>query len=293
MSDRTDIHRPVSLVTEEYTYVGCFDNKPPEFGFGAESALMAETMRQWREEFLSWVELVRSSSSRWSGLSHCHHCGARVRYSAILKHEPTGEHIAVGETCLDNRFSLASAEFQRLRKAAALDSKAQRIKAECEKFLEGYEDLRWMLTGDVPEASVGNGFISDVMFRFRRYGSMSERQVEAIRKAIVRDAERAAQPVVEVPPAGPAPEGWKVDIEGVVVGLKVHDNDFGSTLKMTVLLDNGSRVWCSVPSSASLERGDRISFRVSQVYRSDSDETFAFAQRPTRLTIIEAKAAAA
>src|SRR6202012_4048526 len=57
--------------------------------------------------------------------AQCQHCGARLRYAALLKHEATKEILWVGETCLDNRFSgMTKAQFDHLRKTAMLAREA-------------------------------------------------------------------------------------------------------------------------------------------------------------------------
>lgn len=78
----------------------------------------------------------------------CSHCGKKLRYLAVLRHE-SGQHVTVGETCLDERFSLTKAQFASLRKsgregAATLVRKlADYTPEEREKaIVDG--DLEWL-----------------------------------------------------------------------------------------------------------------------------------------------------
>lgn len=110
---RTDIHRPSApeFDPEGYDFFGCFD--------------LATSARDYTPD--NRVQVVsglvdqgyRFTSVHGSG--QCGHCGARIRYGALMGHTATKGLIWVGETCLDNRFSLTKGEFDTLRKNAALN----------------------------------------------------------------------------------------------------------------------------------------------------------------------------
>lgn len=289
MSKRNDVHSPTNLITEDYDFKFAVDYGTEEFISDHVSWLRAEGHR------------LTAHSER--GTHQCHHCGAHIRYVAILEHLPTGQHIAVGETCLENRFDRATKEFQAMRKQAALDRKEQRIRKAVAEFVEANPDLAWMGIRNaearreaMPEASKTNGFLMDLGRKLNQYGELSERQVAAIRPSMERDVkfaeERAAKEAAKAlePDPEPVPTGKKVDIEGVVVGRKEHFTDFGCSMKLTVKLDNGSKVWFTEPSSVSTDKGDRIKCRLSSIEASDRDETFGFGKRPTRFEIVESAA---
>jgi hypothetical protein len=106
---RTDPHSPLNLITENYEYAYAYDGHPEEGDRGACVPIVNQLIAQgWRFDQVH-------------GGDTCDHCGARLRYVAVLKHIPTHTLIKVGEICLDNRFSLATGEFRRLRKNAALN----------------------------------------------------------------------------------------------------------------------------------------------------------------------------
>lgn len=291
MTKRHDPHAPVNLVTEDYEYLYAAD-------LDSQWALGFSQSDEGREFLRKLANLDPATAGR--GYHQCHHCGAWIRYAAWLEHVPTGYTIVVGETCLENRFALATADFQKLRKAAALDRKAQRIRKLVAAFVEANPDLGWMgirnaeeRQAAMPEASRQNGFLLDLGRKLNQYGELSERQVAAIRPSLARDVEFAAKRAAaeaakaEEPEAGPVPTGRGLVIEGVVVGRAWKDTDFGPKMKITVKLDNGSKVWFSEPSKVQCERGDRIRCRLSEVVPSSDDRSFGFGKRPTQFEVIE------
>lgn len=268
MSKRTDAHNAVNLITENYEYVNGFDNQQPGW-----------LMSDYAMEISSKVR----ATNRDRGMSQCHHCGARIRYVAVLEHTPTGDYIAVGETCLQNRFDRATADFQKLRKQAELDRQAQRIKTAVAAFVEANPDLAFMADKDHEHT---NDFVADVSRKLRMYGDLSERQVAAVRKSVERDAEYAARKALEevAPPAGPVPTG-RVEIEGKVVGIKwTEDYGYGSTKKLMIQLANGSKVWVSEPAAINTERGDVVVLTCT-IEASHDDQTFGFGKRPSKASI--------
>ena len=271
---RTDVHRPAVLVTEDYSYIAAFDIQAP-FWAGSDFAL--DISRKVRQSTLGGER----------GMSQCHHCGAHIRYVAVLEHLPTGEFIAVGETCLENRFERATGEFHALRKQAQLDRQAQRIRTAVAEFVTSNPDLAWMGDKENNGAPELPDFCFDIARKLRRYGELSERQVAAVRKCMagaVKLAEMKAAQADE--PKVPCPEG-KQTITGVIVSLKWQDSQYGSTLKMVVKDDRGFAVWSTVPASLpNSERGDRVTFTAT-LTRSDRDEAFGFAKRPTKAVCLQ------
>ena len=127
---RTDIHRPsaVEFDPENYTVYGFAD--------------FHETDGHRPVETVS-----RMVDQGWSfrgaphGSGQCSHCGARLRYAALMGHEPTKTLLYVGETCLENRFEATAAEFQAMRQQAAAKAEASRRNGIAAAFFAAHPDL--------------------------------------------------------------------------------------------------------------------------------------------------------
>lgn len=282
MSNRNDVHSPKNLVTENYEYVNSFDTQRPMWAAS-----------DYAREIIQKVHQTAKTGDR--GMNQCHHCGAWLRYVAVLEYTPTGEYIAVGETCLENRFDRATADFHALRKQAQLDREQQRIVKAREAFCAANPDLAFLAdtTQETwPEAVKGNSFAGSLAWALKRYGNLTERQVEAIRPAIDKMIARHEAKLAEAakPEAEKVPvlEG-KVQITGEVKSVKWYDSDFGGSLKMLVLDDRGFKVWGTVPSSLpNCETGDRVVFSAT-VTRKDGEIDFGYFKRPTKGIFLNSK----
>jgi hypothetical protein len=115
---------------------------------------------------------------------------------------------------------------------------------------------------------------------------------QARKTAAQREAEQAERDArkAEQGEAGPAPIG-KVTVEGKVLRTDVKENYYGGQVTyrhvMTVLLDNGARVWGTIPRSLDAKEGDRVRFSATVEAKAD-DPTFGFYSRPTKASILEA-----
>lgn len=157
--DRTDVHRPIALVTEDYEFYSVIDHEDDD---------EIDECVGFNEAVRSYVE---ANGHRFAGVhppGQCDHCGAHLRYAALLVHMPTGELVEVGETCLDNRFSFATTEFQARRKKAELNRQRQRIRQAVAEFVADDPDLAWMAENErdaLPEHIAANHFLMDVAHR--------------------------------------------------------------------------------------------------------------------------------
>lgn len=108
----------------------------------------------------------------------------------------------------------------------------------------------------------------------RAMGQIAERKA--------RDEKRAA----EREHAQPAPSGRQT-IEGIIVGQKTVENDYGVQVKLTLLMESGWRLYVSEPAGISGEAriGDTVRMTVA-VEPSQDDATFAWGKRPTKASII-------
>lgn len=89
--------------------------------------------------------------------------------------------------------------------------------------------------------------------------------------------------------AKPAPSG-RFTLEGEVVKVDTKRNDFGTRYVMTVRTADGWLTWGTQPSTYVAKVGDRIRFTAT-VEPSEKDPAFSFFSRPTKLEVVESKAA--
>src|SRR4051812_17589268 len=100
---RTDIHRMGSdeFDPENYTVHGVFDLNTSAADYVPDNRVQI-------------VSALVAQGITFHGAPHgsgqCSHCGTGIRYAALLEHRPTHPLMYVGETCLDNRFSLTKGE---------------------------------------------------------------------------------------------------------------------------------------------------------------------------------------
>jgi len=320
---RNDVHRPVEFNPEDYEYVGAFDNQPepgsyvgPGGKFEVSPGVVVEgtNFANAERRYLGGL-LETSTGTRYGDGSQCDHCGARIRYVAVYRHKPTGDHIAVGETCADGRLPLDKATFDRLRKSANLDRKRQaRKNAARAKVAELDEEAATLLDRETDPNSLDpsmrrawdHHIIADIRGRLWQYGDISDRQVELVHHIRQQEAEEPPPPIPDVP----VPEGTHV-VEGTVKAMQWKDNQWGGSVKMLVEVetpDGNYRVWGTLPKSLNdlyeieygpllangstdVKRtargvGKKVQFKAT-MERSERDESFGFFSRPSQAKLVD------
>lgn len=302
---RTDVHRPSApeFDPQAYEFLACGD-----YGTSSERP----DLREVNEAIRRYEKLgYRIADHQPAGA--CGHCGARLRYHALLAREDARELLIVGETCVSSRFTgQTAASFAALRKAAELDRSKQRSKAVWLRLCDAHPGIAYasyaadIIDGYVSAARDPHdalhvkagadwalGTLADIAYKARRNGCASERQIAFVERLWAEVAERVAAhaeraPEPQVPPA---PAG-KVEVEGVVVSTRWQDSDYGAgCLKALVASDAGWRVWTTVPASIvdATDKGDRIRFTATLTPK-DGDPTFAIARRPTKASVLTSAA---
>jgi hypothetical protein len=229
-------------------------------------------------------------------------------YVAIATHQASREYILIGETCLDNRFNATKAEWNALYARVVQARKDAKTLAAYLAFCEANPIVAYasyvdnikaapVVGATGPFGSIGGKSwaldkVRELHTSARNYGSLSVKQLTFLIKLMAelneaadrmpellaeRDAAEAAKAAI---PA--LTEGRQV-ITGTVVGGKWVDNDFGSNWKITVLLENGQRVYGTCPKALRGEKGDTVSFTAT-VALSKDDPTFGFYSRPVKAT---------
>jgi hypothetical protein len=283
---RNDVHSPASpdFDPSSYEFVACGDN-----GNGEERPYHATVeLRDLRAQGI----LPFEGADR----QHCTHCGAFLRFYAVMVHFPTNEYIFIGETCLDNRFDqgLSAEQFQQLRTEAKLNreriAKASKIEAliEANPFLTEVIEFANDFDYFHPQH---NEFISSIAAQIESKGELSERQLSSVQRAlagakkfqaakVAQEAAKAAQ--IAAGALSPVPVG-KTAVVGQIASEPVwKENGFGGALKVRVVADQGFALWMTVPAKlGEVTKGERISF-VATLTPSDDDKYFGFASRPSQ-----------
>lgn len=273
MGKRTDIHRPSALKVEDYRSIGYLYLWPAQYdGIG-----FAMWNRQERERI---NQLVRDNGWHWSNHEHggtCGICGATARFVGVFVHVPTGSVIYVGHEC---------AGHVELGNSDAFNALKKRIHAEQERYRNTVRARKLIHEYGIPELECGqysHHILADMWGKLVQYGSLSEKQV-AFAKRLIGEVK---SPKDEPKPTEEAPEG-RVVVIGMILGTKVVDSIYGSTLKMLVRSDDGGwKVWCTLPVTLSeAGKGSRVEF-VATLQRSAKDRFFAFASRPSKGRILD------
>lgn len=211
-------------------------------------------------------------------LFRCDCCGStRLQYDCIVVHRPTKRGYHVGRDCVANILGLQHRGLDQI--SVALSQRAQvrrRRAAWVTANPQHAEIIAWA-------SSARHYIASDIAGKLDRYGSISEAQVALLHRLRQQEADKAATKAAEPVPTTPAPEG-RVEVEGVLLGTKVVEGDFGTTVKWLVRLTTpeyaANKVW--VTSMGGADRGDTVRFRATFT-RSDRDPHFAFGSRPKAL----------
>jgi hypothetical protein len=225
----------------------------------------------------------------WKEWSVCAHCGHALKYAVRFRHKD-GEVIDVGQDCaiLLDTADRVEYEMTQFRKYIAKQrddiAREQKNEARREEMLKNDPDVVEYLDTINPNCERFS-FLVNMIDAMDHYGSLTEGQINAVRNIMKKREEIAARQLAEVEPTTPAPEG-RVQVEGVVLSIKVQDTDFGSVIKMLVKLDDNNKVWGSLPSSLRTDiKGERIRF-TGTFTQSKTDEHFSIFKRPAKAEIL-------
>lgn len=221
----------------------------------------------------------------WTGATvapfqfRCDCCGStRLQYDCIVVHKPTKRGYHVGRDCVHNILGLQHRGLDQVSVALAQRAQVRRRRAAWLAANPQHAEI-------VAWADAGHHYIArDIAAKLARYGSISEAQVALLHRLRQQEAEKAAAKAAEPVPTTPAPEG-RVEVEGVLLGTKVVEGDFGATEKWLIRLTTpefaANKVWVTRLGNGA-QRGDTVRFRATFT-RSDRDPHFAFGSRPKAL----------
>ena len=279
------IHNPTNFEPRDYEVTDYLDNVRPPF-FGQSTEDHKREVAWWEKS----MELALGPNWR-SKIHKCVHCGnGSVRWITACRHIPSGELVVFGAVCTARLGFADKMAF----KLAQLKAKAEAGHARMKvwKAREAFLLLRPEIAAAIEQvkqpAHAKNGFAQDVLAKLNQYGSLSDRQVDAVLKSLARDLEYAARKAAELTePKGDAPSG-RTTVTGLVLTTKIQESDFGTTLKMLLKLENNSKVWLTAPSRETIERGDTVTVTATFEVSKD-DKHFAFGKRPHLVSRIAAQ----
>src|SRR5580765_3551261 len=152
--------------------------------------------------------------------------------------------------------------------------------------LENIDLLSWLFAQ--PAVDGEQNFLSDMRKTVRDYGMLTYKQTIATRKWMETREKREAQKREDDKISANAPklEGGRRELRGEIMSTKWHDGDFGSQLKMTVRLEDGNRVWGTVPSNlwdGSIEEEEALKGRgvIFTATVKPREDHFGFFSRPS------------
>lgn len=311
---RSDPHSPSSLIPDDYRFLFGYAHPSSYEGWaipGYNMALLLATRSGKRETvmgaeadplkvvrrqgdllppagFPTPTEVITFSDVHKGGA--CDICGAWHIEGSVFLHVPTGKAIAIGWQCAEkmeldyDASERAKIKGDRKAARASVIAKAKRM-VHLKEFVAGARgsDLLKALKLD-------HHITRSIRSQVLRGRTLTGPQIDLVLKLWLDAEERAAQPEwvrVVVPWASTQS---RTMIKGTVVGLKVHENAFGSSLKMTVKVTepNGSWLcWGTVPAGLDGPlRGCVIRF-TARLTISPTDESFSFFRRPTKASIVK------
>lgn len=290
---RNDVHRPSVLEPADYRWVGYTDDG------NSERTSLSDGPLFHGDDPVRHAKCVNQIHP--GGCDSCGHRPLTHRY--YYEHKATGEVIVLGFNCVE----MMGFESAAARKA----QKAVKAKREAEEGLRKRKD--WEATEDENrvagqfliwvQENAGLGrvedFLLDLHAKANKYGSLTERQRDAVLKIMKGHEEREAN-------AANGDKDEKIpqillegrhQIKGKVISYKWKDDGPFSRYVMTIKDDRGFRVWGTAPSGlvpevdidASEDTGDphpMVSFYAT-IKVSDRDKTFGFFKRPTKAAVIE------
>lgn len=291
---RYDVHAAnhVDFDPADYKFVGAIDTHPSPF-FRANDSRGRRAIEAMETEGFPYAEV--------HPYGQCDHCGQHLRYIAVMFHHPSAALIQVGMTCLGNRFTKTWAEIKRMMAEAKAAREAAKIREAFDAACDANPALVWATYALNIDVATPGAFSdwnvmtqADIARKARHYGSISPRQVAFLNRLIdeldeqlAAHIEREAAKAAARAESGPAPTG-RVAVEGTVTKTEERYNDFGVRTVMSVVLDNGARVWGTAPKAIAedVETGSRVAFTATFEQGDDEDETFAFFSRPVRARLI-------
>jgi hypothetical protein len=263
---RTDIHRPSAINPGDYKYLR--------------------------------VDEARSARKDGQALGGpggtCHHCGKAIVWRVHYQHVPSGNVMTFGYICagiLDMTDNRIDHEMTLLKRKAANERKEAQWETQkrdrFDAFVEKYPD-EWQF---IVEHADENDYIGRIKWGIDKYGSPLDYMIPGLQRFIAGHHKLIATKLKEAAEQVNMPEleaGRRV-LTGTIIAHKWSDDiGYGSQHKMTVKLDDGNKVFGTMPQS--IEDGyedDPVGLRVEFTAKVEpKDDHFGFFNRPTKGTVL-------
>lgn len=277
---RTDEHRPSAIEPADYAFVACDHVQIASFG----DAHFAIAQRKLIQDHMA-VTGGQYSQHAHGGV--CMVCGnTQAQYTSLFYHAKSNTYVRVGSDCSEKIFnsdfglSKFRAQVEDVREYIAGKQKAQALLADM-----GLSQA-WDIFTSAERVGYETLTIVDIVGKFIKYGSVSDKTVNFLRALVARINNR---PVVEAireaekAASASCPTG-RIVVEGTVVSTKTQSTQFGITYKMLVKHASGYKVYGTIPSSISVQKGDVVTFTAT-VEPSNDDRTFGFFSRPAKASV--------
>jgi len=218
-------------------------------------------------------------SSRWAFTGWtCYECGGTGGHGFREVSLYTPEQVAKMEAARAKREAKKRAELEANRKAV-LEAHGSLL-ARAEPFVDCGTEEDWQ-----EKQQTYSPFIADIYRNAFRYGSLSDKQVEALERAV---SQKEAYLAKINAPKGESPVG-KCQVSGVIVSTRCQESVYGMQCKMLVRLGNNSTVWGTVPEAlfgngVTMDnlKGVEVQFWATFV-RAEGETSFSFYKRPTKV----------
>lgn len=262
---RTDVHRPSAINPGDYVLTGnVFDLKYDDL----------ETMEVGTKPY-----------------GHCNHCGKAIRWAVEFRHLPSATVVVFGEICADVLQLSDSRTKHELtllkRRVANLEKKLKYQRERDENYAEfkarNPEVAEWF---EEMGEKTNIHFLKSLKWSLDKWGTLSQNQINAFNRVLEQEAEKLAKIAARPVPTEAVREGRYL-MTGEIIKVKTQYSDYyGDTLKMTVVLGDGNKVWGTVPASIAqdAEKGKKVTFYAT-VTKSKDDDHFGFFKRPTGATV--------
>lgn len=234
-SARTDAHRPGAIVPTDYELLVSYALATEIDGWPVPAIGI--------EEVIAFQNEAREAGHRMFGNpGKCGVCGAAYKYGDLWRHEPTGEIVHLGHDCAE-KYSLVADRMDFERELDAARRKTVREHTR-EIKRERAESFAARTPGLAAALELDHHVSRDLKAKLTQYGSLSPAQVSLALRLVDQDTQRRAREAeraTEVMVA--APLGKRVTFAGVVVGAKVMESQYGSTVKITVKVETDAGSW--------------------------------------------------